>query len=172
VRSVLPFRLTYIRARVKLPSHVQRHVTRVAIRMHNTFEKRNRIHRDAMNSMLSLDTSLVWRPLCTSIARTLLQTFDRRRLGAIEISTQMGISCTSVLLVSVTFRYHNGMVACDHDTQKPSFHIFRGAIGWRRSTVLESTVEGDKDFVMRNKRLRSYKQLSKKMQKRSSPGQA
>jgi hypothetical protein len=51
-----------------LEKSVQRFVTRIAMEMHNGFEKQDNIHRDAMNSGLSLDTSRVWKILCLSKA--------------------------------------------------------------------------------------------------------
>jgi hypothetical protein len=47
---------------------VQSFVTRIAMKMHNSFEKQERIHGDATRSELSLDTCRVWIVLCLSIA--------------------------------------------------------------------------------------------------------
>jgi len=51
-------------------SHIQEHAARVAIKMHNRFEKQDSIHWDAMFLQLSLDAALVWKPSCLAIART------------------------------------------------------------------------------------------------------
>jgi hypothetical protein len=53
------------------PSRMQKYVTHVPIKMHDALYKQDSIHRDAINSRPSLEASLVWKPLCLSIVRTL-----------------------------------------------------------------------------------------------------
>jgi hypothetical protein len=49
----------------------QKCITRVAIEMHSPLDKQNTIHRDAIDPGLSLDTSLIWKPLCLLMAKRL-----------------------------------------------------------------------------------------------------
>jgi hypothetical protein len=53
-----------------LPPRVQNIVTLVAVEMHNSLEKQDSIHRDAICSRLSLNISRVWRVLCLSTVST------------------------------------------------------------------------------------------------------
>jgi len=43
---------------------VQKYVKRIAVKMHEIFEKLNLIHRDVVFFRLSLVTPLVWTSLC------------------------------------------------------------------------------------------------------------
>jgi hypothetical protein len=60
---------------ISVISAMQKYVTRVATKVHNTFERQDSICRDAVYVGLSLDTSLVGRLLCLFVARTLVYTF-------------------------------------------------------------------------------------------------
>jgi hypothetical protein len=53
------------------PSASKSVLTRVAIEMHSLLDKQNTIHRDAIDAGLSLDTSLIWKPLCLLVAKRL-----------------------------------------------------------------------------------------------------
>lgn len=61
-------------------SEVRKYVTRVAVEMHNGFEKQDSIHRVALNSRFSLDTSRVSKSLCIFVVGV-ASDFRGRKLG-------------------------------------------------------------------------------------------
>jgi hypothetical protein len=71
------------------PSHVRKWVEFVATKMHNTFEKQDSIHRDAIFSGLSLEMFPIGRPLCIFIARE-VALHIRRRVEVTDFGTWGG----------------------------------------------------------------------------------
>jgi hypothetical protein len=76
-------------------------VVRAAIKRQNSFEKQDIIHRDTMFHQLTLDITLVWKPLCFSIVTTIY--FRERSVRVMDFSTRRGSTVWLVCTKTANF---------------------------------------------------------------------